>query len=286
MYKQRPLLGFHASTSGGLYKALEEAGSLKCPTVQLFTKNNRTWNEPSITPEMVDAFVRTRKQEKIDVTISHASYLINLASAKPEVRDASINAIQKELARSSLLGIDYVVLHPGSHTGHTFDKGIKFLTEACNQILENNYSATLLLETMAGQGSSIGRSFEELAKILHEITYKEKVGICLDTCHVFAAGHPLATDEDYNNLFNEFDATCGIKNLKVIHLNDSKKECGSLVDRHEHIGEGKININFFKNIINDPRLECVSKILETPKSSLADDVRNIETLLKLVKKNR
>ena len=286
MYKQRPLLGFHASTSGGLYKALEEAGALKCPTVQLFTKNNRTWNEPSITPEIVDAFTTTKKQQGINTIISHASYLINLASAKPEVRHASLNALQEELARSSLLGIDYVVLHPGSHTGHALSEGMKYLTEACNQILENKYSATLLLETMAGQGSSIGRNFEELAKVLQEITYKEKIGICLDTCHVFAAGYPLATDEDYNNLFNEFDETCEIKNLKAIHLNDSKKECGSLVDRHEHIGEGKIDINFFKNIMNDPRLENVSKILETPKNSLIDDARNIETLLKLVKKNR
>ena len=137
---------------------------------------------------------------------------------------------------------------------------------------------------MAGQGSSIGRRFEELAMILEKIEHKTKVGICLDTCHIFAAGYPLTTDENYNNLLDEFNIICGLQKLKTIHVNDSKKECGSLVDRHENIGEGKIGLNFFKNIMNDSRLEHVAKILETPKDSLEDDARNIQTLLKLIKK--
>ena len=218
------------------------------------------------------------------VTVSHASYLINLASARPQVRQNSLRALKEELARSSLLEIDYVVLHPGSYVDHSFNDGINYLIEGCNRALENNHSTTLLLETMAGQGSSIGRRFEELAMILEKIEHKTKVGICLDTCHIFAAGYPLTTDENYNNLLDEFNIICGLQKLKTIHVNDSKKECGSLVDRHENIGEGKIGLNFFKNIMNDSRLEHVAKILETPKDSLEDDARNIQTLLKLIKK--
>ncbi len=286
MHTQQPLLGFHASISGGLYKALEQAGTLGCSTVQIFTKNNRSWNEPSITPEIVAQFITTKKQQNIQIIVSHASYLINLASARPHVRHSSLHALKEELSRSSLLGIDYVVLHPGSYADHSFNDGINYLIEGCNRALENNHSTILLLETMAGQGSSIGRKFEELAMILEKIEHKERIGICLDTCHIFAAGYSLATDENYNNLLHEFDTICGLQKLKVIHLNDSKKEYNSHIDRHEHIGEGKIGLNFFKNIMNDPQFENVAKILETPKNSLEDDARNIQTLLKLIKNNR
>lgn len=284
MKKQlEPLVGFHASISGGLYKALEQAGNLNCPTVQLFTKNNRTWNEPILTPEIIEQFITTKKRENISSIASHASYLINLASARPEVRQTSLLAIKEELHRSSLLTIDYVVLHPGSYTTLSFKEGIKYLSDACNAILEGSSSAMLLLETMAGQGSSIGKNFEELAQVLEKIENKKKIGICMDTCHIFASGYPAETDEDYETVMKEFDTICGLKYLKVIHMNDSKKERGSQVDRHEHIGEGKINLNFFKNIMNDKRLETVPKILETPQDTQEDNSRNIKKLLSLLK---
>ena len=280
----KPLVGFHASMSGGLYRALEQASALDCPTVQLFTKNNRMWNESNLTPEMISRFITTKKELKIEAVVSHASYLINLASVRPEVRNASFHALKEELTRSSLLEIDYVVLHPGSHTGHSLTEGINYLTDACNKVLEHNPSAMLLFETMAGQGSSIGRSFEELSLILEKIEYKKRVGICMDTCHIFAAGYPVATDEDYHNLMNNFDKACGLHNLRVIHINDSKKEGGSRVDRHEHIGEGKIALNFFKNIMNDIKFRHVPKILETPQDDPQDNHRNLHTLLTLIKK--
>lgn len=286
MHTEHPLIGFHASITGGLYKALEQAASLQCPTVQLFTKNNRSWNEPLLTKEIIDQFISSKNALHIKSVISHASYLINLASANPKTRHMSLKALEEEIKRSSLLAIDYVVLHPGSHTTLSIEQGIEYLIESCNRILESSESSVLLLETMAGQGSSIGKTFEQLAYILERIENKKRIGICLDTCHIFAAGYTATTDKDYLNLFKKFDESCGIHNLKVIHVNDSKKELGSHVDRHEHIGEGKIGINFFKNMMNDPHLEKIPKILETPKTSLEDDKRNIATLLGLINKNR
>lgn len=283
MVIQKPLVGFHASISGGLHKALEEAASLNCPTLQLFTKNNRTWNEPIITSEAISQFKSTRKALGIKIVTSHASYLINLASARSDVRHRSLHALKEEMRRSSSLEIDYVVLHPGSHTGISLHEGINYLAENCNLVLENNYSTMLLLETMAGQGSSIGRSFEEFALILEKIEHKNRIGFCLDTCHIFAGGYPVNTDEDYRNLLIKFETIGGLNKLKTIHINDSKKDLGSFVDRHEHLGKGKININFFKNIMNDVRLTQVPKILETPKESPDDNARNIQFLLDLIK---
>jgi deoxyribonuclease-4 len=283
MHSEGPLVGFHASISGGLHKALEQAGILKCPTVQLFTKNNRSWKEPIITDPIIHEFHTTRTKENIKVIVSHASYLINLASAQSSVRHDSLYALSQELSRSSSLGIEYVVLHPGSHTTLSLSQGIDYLIEGCNRALENTQTI-LLLETMAGQGSSIGRKFEELALIIEKIERKEKIGICLDTCHIFAAGYPTTTAQDYSTIMQIFDTICGLDYLKVIHVNDSKKECGSEVDRHEHIGEGKVGVTFFTQLMNDPKLNLVPKILETPKNSLDDDAVNIRRLISLIKK--
>ena len=282
----QPLVGFHASISGGLCKALEQANALHCQTVQIFTKNNRMWHEPHLPPEAISRFISTKKECLIKTVVSHASYLINLASARAEVRNASLYSIKEELARSSALEVDYVVLHPGSHAGHSLAESINYLADACNQALEYNYSTMLLFETMAGQGSSIGRSFEELALIFEKIEDKKRVGFCMDTCHVFASGYPVTMDDDYHNLMNTFDEICGLHNLKVIHINDSKKDNGSRVDRHEHIGEGKIGLNFFKNIMNDARFIDVPKILETPQDDIQDNTRNIHKLISLIKNNR
>lgn len=284
MNHSKPLLGFHASTAGGLHNAIIQATSLGCTTLQLFTKNNRTWKEPIFSQEDINLFLHTRKKNNIKTVISHASYLINLASARADIRHISIASLTQELNRCAQLEIEYVVLHPGSHTTLTKEEGIQYIIDGCNQALENSSSTILLLETMAGQGSTIGSTFEEIATIIKGIQHKNRIGICLDTCHIFAAGYAMTTEQDYHSVTNTFDTICGFSYLKAIHLNDSKKDCGSRVDRHEHITEGKIGEIFFTLLMNDPKLACIPKILETPQDTDTDNFKNLSILHNMIKK--
>lgn len=281
--KQTLLLGAHMSIEGGLEKAIERGASIGCTTIQIFTKSNRQWLSKKITPTEIDEFKKSQKKYNINSVIAHCSYLLNLGSPKKEVQIKSITALLEELSRCELLGIPYLVLHPGARLSSDLEACIKTIAHNIDAALQKSNGKTmLLLETMAGQGSTVGATFEEIAQIRNLSKEKIKIGVCLDTCHVFAAGYDFTTKATYQNLWNNFDSIIGIKNLKVIHINDSKKELSSNVDRHEEIGKGKINIEGFKLLFNDERFFNIPKILETPKASLQDDKKNMDKLKQLL----
>jgi deoxyribonuclease-4 len=273
MKKKRCLLGAHFSISGGLHESLIEANKYGCNALQIFTKNSRTWKERSVFQEDTDIFKITREKMGIKAVVSHTSYLINLAAPDSENRLLSCNALEKELERSSALEIPFVVLHPGSHLGDGEKKGIARISESIIEIFEKrpDIKTRLLLETTAGQGTSLGHTFEQLSEMIDKINIADKTGVCLDTSHVFAAGYDIRDKVSYKKTMEEFDRTIGLGNLFVIHLNDSKKSLGSNVDRHEHIGKGEIGADAFKFIINDSRLEGIPKIIETPKTEGGKD---------------
>ena len=262
-----PLLGAHLSIAKGLHHALYKAKAYGCTVLQIFTKNANTWKERTLAQDEIDRFDQARKKTGIIEIASHASYLINLATFERKKHDMSCNALVNEMVRSSALGIPFVVLHPGAHMGKGEKQGIEKIADSINDIFEQTHGikTRLLLETTAGQGSGIGYIFEQLAAIMKKIENKNRFGICLDTSHIFAAGYDIRTKESYLKTIKAFDMIIGIKNLFVIHLNDSKKALGSRVDRHEHIGEGYIGMNLFKLLMNDRRFRDVPKIIETPK---------------------
>jgi deoxyribonuclease IV len=271
--KTSPLLGAHFSIAKGLHHALYEAETYGCTALQIFTKNTSAWKERTLTQEEINRFDHAREQTGITSIASHTSYLINLATLEREKHAMSCNALKQELIRSSMLGIPFVVLHPGAHLGQGKDKGIEKIALSINKIFAQtpDIQIRLLLETTAGQGSGLGHTFEQLASIMDKIENQNRIGICLDTSHVFAAGYDIRTPESYRKTTDAFDAIIGFENLYVIHLNDSKKELGSRVDRHEHIGEGNIGIKAFELLMNDMRFWDVPKIIETPKQKDGPD---------------
>ncbi len=284
--KNQYLAGAHVSIAGGFYKAIEEGTEIGCTAIQIFTKSNRQWNARSITDDDAQQFITAQKNSAIKVVVAHASYLINLGSATPDVQKKSFAALVDEIKRCDKLQIPYLVLHPGTAEAGTIEATLQSTGNYINQALEatSNCSTTVLIETMAGQGKSIGSSFEELAAILAAINDKKRIGVCFDTCHAFAAGYDFTTPESYKETFKKFDATIGLKYIKICHLNDSKKEIGLHVDRHENIGQGAIKLPAFEMIMNDARFENVPKILETPKSDdLENDKKNLATLIGLIK---
>jgi len=274
------LLGAHLSTAGGFENALYDGQKIGCTAVQIFTHSNRQWHIKPITQNEIARFAAAKKETGIDCLVVHASYLINLASAKEEQRALSLKTVVKELERCEQLDIAYLVLHPGSYVEGTEDSGIHHLIAGLTAALEQVPGTTMiLLENMAGQGSSIGRRLEQLAFIRSQTKQNSRIGVCVDTCHLFAAGYDISTPETYEQFWNEFDATVGLKHLRALHLNDSKNICGSHVDRHAHIGEGKMGLGAFELLMNDPRFFAIPKILETPKEKdLADDIKNLAVL--------
>lgn len=283
MIKKKLLLGAHMSIEGGFHNALERGESIGCTAIQIFTKSNRQWNAQPITQDVAILFKETLKKTNITYVMAHASYLINLASDKKETREKSINALTKELERCSILGIPHLVLHPGSHIKQGVEEGLAHVINGINKAFEQSKNKTMiLLETMAGQGSALGSTFEELAYIKEGISQKDRIGICVDTCHIFVAGYNLAPAKEYKALWKKFDEIIGIKHLKAFHINDSKKEYNSHVDRHEDIGKGCIGKEGFSLIMNDPAFFEIPKILETPKESLDQDKNNMETLYNLI----
>ena len=284
--KASPLLGAHFSIAKGLYHALYEAETYGCTALQIFTKNNSTWKERTLTQEEINRFDQVRQQTGITSIASHTSYLINLATPEREKHAMSCNALKQELIRSSMLDIPFVVLHPGAHLGKGKDKGIEKIAHSINEIFAQtpDIRIRLLLETTAGQGSGLGHTFEQLVSIMDKIENQNRIGICLDTSHVFAAGYDIRTPESYRKATEAFDAIIGVENLYVIHLNDSKKELGSRVDRHEHIGEGYIGIKAFELLMNDMRFWDVPKIIETPKQKDGPDTdkMNLNQLRSLI----
>ncbi len=273
MKKMTCILGAHFSISGGLHEALHEAKRYGCLALQMFTKNSRAWKERTVSDEEIELFKKTRQKTGIKFIASHSSYLINLAAPDSVNHSLSRNALEQELIRSTALEIPFVVLHPGSHLGDGEKKGIDRISESINKIFEKNpeIKTRLLLETTSGQGAGIGHTFEQLNEIIEKINRKDKTGVCLDTCHIFAAGYDIRDKFSYHRAIEEFDKITGLDRLFLIHLNDSKKGLGSHVDRHEHIGKGEIGIDAFRLIMNDKRLAGIPKIIETPKSGDGKD---------------
>jgi deoxyribonuclease-4 len=280
------LLGAHFSIAGGLHKAVFTASEYGCSALQIFTKNAITWKERRLSSHDIERFDVARKQSGVKSICSHTSYLINLASPERSQYKRSIKALEHELVRSFQLSIPYVIMHPGSHMGTGEDNGLCRIAQGINTIFDRtpNITCRLLLETTAGQGSNLGYTFEQLAHISDMVEAKERMGFCLDTCHVFVAGYDLRTKTAYQETMQAFDRVIGLDRLCVIHLNDAKKGLGSRIDRHEHIGEGAIGIDAFSFILNDPQLKGLPKILETPKKKgpIDYDRMNLNRLRSLI----
>lgn len=282
-----PILGAHQSIAGGYYRAVQSARQSGCDCVQLFTKNNNQWRAVPITAEQSDRFRDALRQCHITHPLAHDCYLINLASPDSDLWDKSVRAFVHELQRAQTLGIPYVVTHPGSYTYSTPRLGIRRIARALNRIhKETRGMATqCLLETTAGQGTSLGWRFEHLAMILDGLREPERIGVCFDTCHVFAAGYAMGTQDQFEETLGTLDALVGLRRIKAFHLNDSGRELGSRVDRHAHIGRGKMGLQPFRFLLSDPRFQSVPMYLETPKGQEPGvdlDVINLETLRNLM----
>lgn len=283
--KHKLLLGAHMSISGGFYKSIESGASIGCTTIQIFTKSNRQWHANPIDNAAIRDFKKAKDHYQIDPVIAHATYLINLASANKDFEKKSVESLLIELDRTQLLDIPYLVLHPGSSGTLDEQTGIEQIIKNLTYVLQKTKSSTqILLETMAGQGSSLCDTFQELAYIINTIG-SDQLGVCFDTCHAFVAGYDFATPASYKKMWQSFDDIIGLEKLKVIHVNDSKKELGSHVDRHEHIGQGKIGKEAFELLFNDETFFDIPKILETPKVTkepFTEDKMNIATIHSLL----
>jgi deoxyribonuclease-4 len=267
-------LGAHMSMAGGFDKAVERAHAVDSDALQIFTKNQNQWKAREIKDDEVERFRAKLAELEIGPVVAHDSYLINLASPKDELWEKSIAAFREELERCETLGIPYLVTHPGSHTGSGAEAGIQRIIEALDRVHSDlpGYQVMTLLETTAGQGSNLGSTFEELASMMSGIQGPERVGICLDTCHIFVAGYDIRGPETYAETMQRFDDVIGIEQIKALHFNDAKQDLGSRKDRHHLIGKGFIGSCGFWNFMNDDRLDGVPALLETEKGDdLAED---------------
>lgn len=262
-----PLLGAHMSIAGGYYKAVEAAADCGMDCVQIFTKNNNQWRAKPITEDDVRLFRDALETHGIQKPCSHASYLINLASPNPELWEKSVEAFAIELERAEQLGLLGVVVHPGSFVSSSEQEGLQKIADALNEIHSRlpELNVQTWLETTAGQGTNLGHRFEHLAWIIDHVDEAERLGVCVDTCHLFAAGYPLKTLEEYRQTMKSFDEIVGLGLIRAFHLNDSKKEFGSRVDRHEHIGKGFLGLEPFRHLLNDQHFSRLPMYLETPK---------------------
>lgn len=306
-----PLFGAHLSIAGGFHKALLAAHAYGMGSVQIFTgspqvwsvpaipagkkasqfgkvltKNTNQWNAKDITPDEERAFRRTLRQTRLRLPMAHDSYLINLASPNDELYRRSIEAFVVELNRAERLGLRYLVTHPGAAMDAPEEAGLARVAAALDEVHARcaGYRVQVLLETTAGQGSCLGHRFEHMARILSLVADPRRLGVCLDTCHVFAAGYALAPEPEYRATFRAFDRVIGLSRLKAFHVNDSRKPLGSRVDRHAHIGQGQLGLEPFRLLVNDPRFRNRPMILETPKEDAAGadmDTVNLEMLRKL-----
>lgn len=280
--------GAHESIAGGVFNAIYFAQKATCDTVQMFNKSNNQWRAKKLVTEEIDKFFAAQEETGVDVACSHAGYLINLASPDEALNQKSYDSFKEEMERCNLLKITNLVIHPGSHVGSGEEAGLNRIAANLNKVLGElkGNIVTICLETTAGQGSNLGYTFEQIAYLIDKTEDKAHIGVCMDSCHVFAAGYPLIDPADYKKTMKSFDDIVGIDKLRVLHLNDSKKGLGSKVDRHDHIGKGEIGIEGFRNIVNDKRLAKIPMVIETPKEEdeLATDAKNLKILRGLVKK--
>ena len=291
-----PRLGAHLSIGGGLPRAVDRAVASRCEALQIFTKSAGQWRARVIPDDEIVLFRRRVADTGLHPVIAHNSYLINIAAAAPALREQSLAALLEEYDRADALGLQGLVMHPGSFTTGTEPEGLRLIASGLRALLRTRRRAVplILLEHTAGQGSNLGHRFEHLAEIIDQLDGSPRVGVCLDTCHVLAAGYDICSEEGYVQTFREFDRLIGLDRLKAFHLNDSKKPCGSRVDRHEHIGKGCLGLEPFRRIVTDPRFAGLPMLLETPKldtpesrrRSDADpwDARNLRTLRRLMRK--
>ena len=275
------IFGAHISVAGGLHQAFTRGQTAGCHTIQIFTKSERQWKAKPLTEESIAEFRNEAGRTGIAPLLAHASYLINLASPDDVLWQRSIDAFAEELERCRLLGISYLVLHPGAHTGSGTEAGLVRVADALNQLFAGGTGGdvTVLLETTAGQGTCLGGSFEELARLLELLRYPHRAAVCVDTCHIFAAGYDFRSPEGYTATFDRLIGLLGRDLIKAFHLNDSKGAAGSHLDRHDAIGDGQIGVEGFRYLVNDPRFCGLPMILETPKGDDgAEDIRNLATL--------
>lgn len=279
-----PLVGAHMSTAGGVSKAFGRGCDVGCATMQIFTKSPNQWAAKPLEQKEIDRFNQAREESGIEPIVAHDAYLINIASPDRAMRTRSIDALHDELERAETLRVPFLVIHPGAHMKSGEEAGIERVAESLDLIHAKTpeFTTRILLETTAGQGTCLGHRFEHLARIIEGLKSPDRVGVCFDTCHAFAAGYDISGKETYDAVFDEFDETIGLDRLEVIHLNDSKGKLGSRLDRHEHIGKGRIGLDGFRMIMTDRRLARLPKILETPKGpDMAEDVANLKTLRRL-----
>jgi deoxyribonuclease-4 len=285
------------SIAGGLPLAVERAKIHGCDALQIFSKSSNQWRARALPREEIAEFRDKVERASIRPVVAHASYLINLATAEPELRERSILAFGEEIDRAEALGLLGVVIHPGCFTSGTEDGGIRLVADAVRRVLKTRRrgKALVILEHTAGQGTSLGWRFEQLARMIEHLDGHPRVGVCLDTCHLWGAGYDLASEAGYRATFESFERKVGLDRLRVFHVNDSKKPLGSRRDRHEHIGQGTIGRAAFRRLVNDTRFAALPMILETPKTDGRGptsvekdplDVRNLRTLRALMARTR
>jgi deoxyribonuclease-4 len=291
-----PRLGAHLSINGGLPRAVDRAVASRCEALQIFTKSAGQWRARVIPEDEIVLFRRRVADTGIHPVIAHNSYLINIAAAAPALREQSLAALLEEYDRADALGLQGLVMHPGSFTTGTEAEGLRLIASGLRALLRTRRRATplILLEHTAGQGTNLGHRFEHLAEIIEGLDGSPRVGVCLDTCHLLTAGYDICSEEGYVQTFREFDRLVGLDRLKAFHLNDSKRPCGSRVDRHEHIGKGCLGLEPFRRILTDPRFTGLPMLLETPKLDTPEsrrrsdldpwDARNLRTLRRLMRK--
>lgn len=274
-------LGAHISVAGGAYKAFGRAAEAGCESMLIFTKSNRQWNAKEITDEDVTAYKKAQEQyPDIHPVAVHASYLINVASPDPELWEKSYLALKDEVERAAAYNIPLLTFHPGSRMTDEPGAGLDLIARALNRLLDETAASapntTICLENMAGQGTNVGDDFVELGYLLDEVGRHDRIGVCFDTCHAFAAGYDIRTPDEYAATMSIFDEAVGLDEIRCFHLNDSKFELGEKKDRHEHIGRGEIGLEGFANFVNDPRWANHPAHLETPKTEKDDDGNEIE----------
>ena len=278
--------GAHMSIAGGVDKAVLRGQQIGCQTIQVFTKGNLRWAAPPLRDETIEKWYENLKETDIAPVVAHDSYLINLASPDERLWQRSLDAFVLEMERCETLSIPYLVMHPGSHVGSGEEAGLRRIAFALDRAFERVPDARVqvLLETTAGQGTSLGYRFEHLARIMELTAVSDRLGVCFDTCHALAAGYEIRTPEGYGETFQQLDQAVGLERLRVFHVNDSKRDLGSQVDRHQHIGQGYIGLDGFRLLVNDPRFREHPMLLETPKGAdMQEDVENLAVLRSLMR---
>jgi deoxyribonuclease-4 len=274
-------IGAHVSISGGVEKAVKRQEEIGGNCGQIFAGSPRTWSVSEYTEEDGKSFREARDEQGQNPYVIHSTYLVNLATPKDDLFEKSLNCLQSELDAASTLGVEYVVFHPGAHTGSGVENGIERIAEGIDE-LDIPQNVTLLLENTAGKGTTLGKSMGQLRQMIEKAdTPDEKIGVCIDTCHAHSAGYELREEEGFQDFIQEIEEDLGLETVKVLHLNDSKDEKGSEKDNHEHIGEGNIGEEGFSNVVNSDKLEDLPMVLETPTSDGKSYRENLEKIMEL-----